>query len=79
MDDPRAPAGSSDDVSARAAVDGVRALVTRLGMPSTLGKAGLTEEMVPSLVQGALDDVVLANNPVQPGPVQLTALVQSLL
>lgn len=74
-----APAGSSEEVTARAAVDGVRALVTRLGMPSTLGKAGLTEEMVPSLVQGALNDVVLANNPVQPGADQLTALVRSLL
>jgi alcohol dehydrogenase class IV len=48
-------------------------------MPSTLGQLGLTEAMVPSLVRGALDDVVLANNPIQPEPDQLTALVRSLL
>jgi alcohol dehydrogenase class IV len=74
-----AAAGSSSEAAARAAVDGVRALVARLGMPSTLGQVGLTKEMVPTLVQGALDDVVLTNNPVQPGPDQLIALVQSLL
>ena len=57
----------------------VRALAGRIGMPSRLGELGLTDEMVPSLVQGALDDVVLSNNPVQPVPVELTALVRSLL
>lgn len=60
-------------------VDRVRALAARVGMPSTLGKLGLTESMIPSLVRGALDDVVLSNNPVQPGPEELTALVRSLL
>jgi alcohol dehydrogenase class IV len=60
-------------------VNRVRALAARIGMPSTLSELGLTEEMVPSLVQGALDDVVLSNNPVQPRPEELTALVRSLL
>lgn len=60
-------------------VNSVRALVSRLAMPSTLGQLGLTEAMVPSLVRGALDDVVLSNNPIQPEPDQLTALVRSLL
>ncbi len=71
--------GVSQVDAARAAVDGVRALVARIGMPSTLRKVGLTEEMVPTLVRGALDDVVLTNNPIQPEPAQLTALVRSLL
>jgi hypothetical protein len=34
---------------------------------------------VVSLVQGALDDIVLANNPIQPTPAALTALVRSLM
>ena len=60
-------------------IDSVRALRSRLRMPSTLTEVGLTDGMVDSLVQGALDDVVLANNPIQPTPAALTALVRSLM
>lgn len=59
--------------------DSVRAITRRLGMPTTLGELGLTQAMVPELIGDALDDVVLANNPVQPTRDQLTALVESLL
>jgi alcohol dehydrogenase class IV len=61
------------------AAERVRALAKRVGMPERLGELGLTRDAIPALVQGALDDVVLANNPVQPSPGELTALVESLL
>jgi alcohol dehydrogenase class IV len=73
-----APAASQAEAGG-AAVDGVRALIARIGLPSSLGMVGVTEEMVPGLVQGALEDVVLFNHPVQPGPEELTALVRSIL
>jgi alcohol dehydrogenase len=60
-------------------IDEVCGLRARLRMPSTLAELGLTEAMVDRLVQGALDDVVLANNPIQPSPEELGALVRSLL
>jgi alcohol dehydrogenase class IV len=74
---PRAPL--TDGEAAREAVEGVRVLLAQLDMPSTLGAIGLKEEMVSSLVHGALDDVVLQNNPVKPAQEELTALVLSLL
>jgi len=60
-------------------VDSVRALRTRLRMPATLTEVGLTEPLVDRLVQGTLDDIVLANNPIQPGAGELGRLVRSLL
>ena len=66
---------------ARAALGGesVRALAIAIGMPTTLTELGLKPAGVPELVRDALDDVVLQNNPIQPTPDQLTALVESLL
>jgi alcohol dehydrogenase len=66
-------------LGASEAAAAVRALARRIGMPSTLTELGLTRDGVPALVRDALDDVVLLNNPVQPAPEQLTALVESLL
>ncbi len=60
-------------------IDSVRALRSRLRMPVTLTEVGLTDPMVDRLVQDALGDVVLANNPIQPGVEELTELVRSLL
>jgi alcohol dehydrogenase class IV len=48
-------------------------------MPARLGELGLTPALAPPLVRDALDDVVLANNPIQPTEAQLAALVESLL
>lgn len=70
---------AAEDEAARAAVAGVGDLRSRLGMPATLAEVGLTESMVDRLVQGALDDIVLTNNPIQPSSEELTALVRSLL
>lgn len=61
------------------AVEHVRALAARIGMPSTLGALGLRPEGVQELVSCALEDVVLQNNPVTPTRGQLTGLVESLL
>jgi alcohol dehydrogenase class IV len=66
-------------LGASEAAAAVRALARRIGMPSTLTELGLTRDSVPALVRDALDDVVLLNNPVQPAPEQLTALVEALL
>jgi alcohol dehydrogenase class IV len=57
----------------------VRGLLSQLGMPTTLGAVGLTPAMVDSLVFGAMADVVLRNNPIQPTQAQLGLLVESLL
>jgi alcohol dehydrogenase class IV len=57
----------------------VRGLLRQLGMPATLGAVGFTEAMVDSLLRGALEDVVLRNNPIQPTQAELTLLVESLL
>lgn len=71
-----APAGSEGVASAGAAIAGVRALRQRLGLPSGLGEIGLEPGMLPELVRGTLDDIVLANNPVQPSPARLLALLE---
>ena len=71
--------GQSEDAAARAAIELVRVLMKRLGMPTTLTELGLKKDGVPGLVRGALDDVVLANNPVHPTTQELTVVVESLL
>ncbi len=72
------PGASSED-AARVAVNEVRGLRSRLGIPGTLGELSLKDAMADRLIQGALDDVVLANNPIQPTSEQLAAIVRSLL
>lgn len=67
------------NMAASAAIQYVAALRTPLRMPSTLSEVGMEGRMVARLVDGALDDVVLANNPVQPERKQLEDLVRSLL
>lgn len=57
----------------------VRRLTRRIGLPSTLAELGLQRDGVSSVVDGALDDVVLLNNPIQPTREELVALVESLL
>lgn len=74
-----AASGGSEEEAARAAGQSVQALLAELGMPSRLGEVGLMKEMIAGLVLGALEDVVLQNNPIQPTRAQLTALVESLL
>lgn len=71
--------GDTEEQSALFAVKTVRSLAARLGMPGTLAELGLTEAMVDVLVAGALDDVVLANNPIQPDAAALGRLVRALL
>lgn len=71
--------GDTEEQSALFAVKAVRSLAVRLGMPGTLAELGLTEAMVDVLVGGALDDVVLANNPIQPDAAALKQLVRALL
>jgi alcohol dehydrogenase class IV len=65
--------------AASAAIQSVAALRSRLRMPSRLTEVGMDGGMVARLVEGALDDVVLANNPLQPERQQLEGLVRSLL
>lgn len=71
--------GDTEEQSALFAVKTVRSLAARLGMPGTLAELGLTEAMVDVLVAGALDDVVLASNPIQPDAAALGRLVRALL
>ena len=73
-----APEGA-DGAAAEAAVERVRSLLRTLRMPTGLGELGLSQNEVPALVTGALEDVVLANNPMQPTSAELTAIVESLV
>jgi alcohol dehydrogenase len=69
----------TEEEAARAATERTRAMLAHLEMPATLGAIGLSVEMVPTLVAGALEDVVLQGNPIQPTQAELAALVESLL
>lgn len=75
----RASKQEADEQGALVAMQAVRDLLSRLGMPATLEAVGLTEAMIGSLVLGALEDVVLMNNPVQPTQAELTLLVEAIL
>jgi alcohol dehydrogenase class IV len=68
----------TEEDGGRVAADAVRALLSQLGMPATLGAVGFTQAMVGSLVSGALEDVVLRNNPIQATQAELALLVESL-
>jgi alcohol dehydrogenase len=61
--------------AARAAVDGVRALLEAVDQRRTLRELGIDEAMVPVIVRDALDDPAIANTPRMPSLDEATAIL----
>lgn len=56
-------AGMSREEASQAAVDAVRALSVKVGIPQHLGELGITEKDIPALADQALADVCTPGNP----------------
>lgn len=65
--------------AAPAAVDAVRRLASDLGMPDSLRDLGLTEGLIPVVVEDALADEVVLNTPRRPTDDELRALLEGAL
>jgi alcohol dehydrogenase class IV len=59
-------AAGSDEAVGDALADHVRALTARLGLPTRLSEAGVPEDGVPALVEGAMGDGTTLLNPREP-------------
>ncbi len=55
--------GMTAEQAAQAAVDAVKALSIRVGIPQTLGELGIKEEDIPALAAQAISDVCTPGNP----------------
>lgn len=55
--------GMTAEEAAQAAVDAVRALAVRVGIPQHLSELGITEENIPALAEQAFADVCTPGNP----------------
>ena len=55
--------GMSAEQAAQAAVDAVRALSIKVGIPQHLADLGITEDDIPALAEQALADVCTPGNP----------------
>jgi len=55
--------GMTDEQAAKAAVEAVRALSVRVGIPQTLGEIGIKAEDIPALAKQAIADVCTPGNP----------------
>lgn len=55
--------GMTREEASRAAVDAVRALAIRVGIPQHLSDLGITEKDIPALAEQALADVCTPGNP----------------
>ncbi len=72
-------AGMNDDEAARAAVDAVRALSARVGIPASLSELGIKEADVEPLSAQAIADVCTPGNPRDVSLDEIRALYRSLL
>jgi alcohol dehydrogenase class IV len=68
-----------DEVNAHAAVEAVGRLSWEAGMPQSLTDLGMTEALIPALVEDALADEVLANTPRLPNRSELEAMLATAL
>lgn len=55
--------GMTPDEAAQAAVDAVRELAVRVGIPQHLAELGIKEEDLPRLAEAAMADVCTPGNP----------------
>ena len=71
--------GMSAEEAAQAAVDAVRALSVKVGIPQHLSDLGITEEHIPALAEQALTDVCTPGNPREVTLDDIVALYKKVL
>ena len=71
--------GMSADEAARAAVDAVRELAIRVGIPQHLSDLNITEKDIPALAEQALADVCTPGNPREVTLEDIVALYKKVL
>lgn len=71
--------GMSAEQAAQAAVDAVKALSIRVGIPQTLTELGIKEEDIPALAQQAISDVCTPGNPRDVTEEEIVALYKKVL
>lgn len=71
--------GMSAEQAAQAAVDAVRALSVKVGIPQHLSDLGITEEHIPALAEQALADVCTPGNPREVTLEDIVALYKKVL
>ena len=71
--------GMSAEEAAQAAVDAVRALSVKVGIPQHLSDLGITEEHIPALAEQALADVCTPGNPREVTLDDIVALYKKVL
>jgi len=72
-------AGMTDEQAADAAVEAVRALSIRVGIPQTLGEIGIKASDIPALAQQAITDVCTPGNPRDVTEAQIVELYRKVL
>lgn len=72
-------AGMTPEEAAQAAVEAVRALAVRVGIPQHLSELGIHEEHIPALAHQAIADVCTPGNPREVTEEQIVELYRSVL
>ena len=72
-------AGMTPEEAAQAAVEAVRALAVRVGIPQHLSELGIREEHIPALAHQAIADVCTPGNPRDVTEEQIVELYRSVL
>ncbi len=70
--------GDPDRANAAAAVDRVSGLIAAVGLAARLGELGVTADLVGTLADDAMADVVIANTPRMPTSDELRSLILAL-
>lgn len=71
--------GMTVEQAAQAAVDAVKALSIRVGIPQTLGELGIKEEDIPALAAQAITDVCTPGNPRDVTEAEIVELYKKVL
>ena len=71
--------GMDEKQKAQAAVDAVKALAVRVGIPEKLSALGVKEEGIPALAKSALADVCTPGNPKETCIEDIEALYRKIL
>ena len=71
--------GMTDEQAAQAAVDAVRALAIKVGIPQHLSEIGISEKDIPALADQALSDVCTPGNPREVTLDDIVALYKKVL
>lgn len=71
--------GMSAEEAAQSAVDAVKSLSIRVGIPQTLGELGITEENIPALAAQAIADVCTPGNPRDVTEAEIVELYKKVL